>query len=132
MLGLEPGPGPGEVMVPSCQSCGRAHWYPKPTCPSCGGEWTWKAVDGRGTIFTFSVVRRAFSPELADRLPIPVGTVALDLAPEVRLITNFVNCPPEDLRVGLAVAPVLEDGPDETRRMNYAPIPSPDSMARKE
>jgi uncharacterized OB-fold protein len=102
------------------------HWYPKPACPWCGGEWSWKPVDGRGTIFTFSVVRRAFSPDLADRLPIAVGSVTLDVEPEVRLITNFVACSPNALRVGMPVVPFLEGASGQNQRINYRLAPSED------
>jgi hypothetical protein len=70
------------------------------------------------------VVRRPFSPELADRLPLAVGSIALDVEPSVRLVTNFVDCPPDKLRVGMAAVPEVSGGTDEDRRINYRPVPS--------
>lgn len=38
----------GRFLLPQCQACGRAHFYPRPLCPHCGGaEMTW--VEARRT-----------------------------------------------------------------------------------
>jgi uncharacterized OB-fold protein len=122
--GLHPGPEPGQVLLPVCDSCGFAHWYPKPSCPSCSASWSWRAVDGSGKVFTFSIVRRPFSPELAERLPLLVATVALDAHPHVRLVTNMVDCSSDDVRIGMAVTPELRSASDGADRLNYRPTPA--------
>jgi uncharacterized OB-fold protein len=120
--GLRPGSEPGTLLVPYCGACRLAHWYPKPSCPYCSGEWDWKEIDGAGLIFTFSVVRRAFSAELAGRLPLVVATVALNAQPDIRLVTNIVDCGAGDARIGLGVTPVVEEGADGAEALvNYRP-----------
>jgi uncharacterized OB-fold protein len=49
----------------------------------------WTEVRPAGTVFTFTVVRKAFLPGFADRLPTTVGLVTIDDAPTVRLVTNL-------------------------------------------
>ncbi len=93
----------GELLIPRCESCGRYVWYPQEVCPLDGGELVWTPVSGRGTLFTWAVVRRAFLPAFEDRVPFVTGLVALVEDPAVRLCTYIVDTPPDDL---VADAPV--------------------------
>ena len=50
----------GRLLLRYCCSCGKPHWYPRPQCPLCMGEQTeWKQSAGNGSIYSFSVCRRA-------------------------------------------------------------------------
>ena len=50
-------------VVPTCTACGKAHWYPRAICPFCGSDKIeWRAASGRGTIYSYSVMRRAKEP----------------------------------------------------------------------
>src|SRR5690348_10469716 len=77
----------GELALPRCPGCGRRVWYPADRCPGCGRiGLDWTPVDGRGRLFTFTIVHRSFvSPEPL-REPYAVGLVELDEAPGVRLV----------------------------------------------
>ena len=93
----------GELVIPRCESCGEYVWYPADACPHDGGALVWTAVSGRGTLFTWAVVRRPFLPAFEDRVPFVTALVALDEDPAVRLCTYVVDTAPEDL---VADAPV--------------------------
>jgi len=98
----------GELAVPRCDACGRLVWYPDGTCRFCGGHaFTWTRVGGRGRLFSWSVVRRAFIPQLADAVPYVPALVALDEDPAVRIVTRMVDCDPETLRIDLPVRVVF-------------------------
>lgn len=98
----------GQLRLPRCRQCGRYHWYKMPVCPCCqSSDLGWVAVSGRASLFTWTAVRYAFAPALADVLPLLVGLVAPDEAPEIRLITNVVDCEEEDLRIGMPVEVVF-------------------------
>jgi uncharacterized protein len=85
----------GQLMVKKCLACGELHYYPRTICPFCHSDRTeWLAVSGKGTIYTYSVMRRA--PE-----PYAIGYVALDEGP--KMMTNFVDCSFDDLKIGKAV-----------------------------
>jgi uncharacterized protein len=46
------------LLVRACAACGRNHFPPRPACPLCWSDQvTWHQVTGRGTLYTFSVVR---------------------------------------------------------------------------
>lgn len=89
-----------EVRIPRCGSCRTWIWYPRERCPVCGeASPRWERVSGRGTLFSFTVVRHAFLPQLADEIPYITGLVALDEDPSVRLVTRVVDAEAADLDI---------------------------------
>jgi uncharacterized protein len=99
----------GELAIPRCPDCGRWVWYPADRCPGCGRlGLTWTPVAGGGELFTYTVVHRSFiSPEpLA--APYAVGLVALDEAPDVRLI-GLLDAPVSALAVGMRLRVSFRD-----------------------
>jgi uncharacterized OB-fold protein len=85
----------GRFMLRRCAACGKAHWYPRAICPYCMSDKTeWVEASGRGRIYTFSIMRRA--PE-----PYAIGYVTLDEGPS--MLTNFVDCDFDALRIGQSV-----------------------------
>jgi uncharacterized protein len=98
-----------EFLVQRCRACGRAQFYPKITCTTCGSlELDWEPASGRGTLYTFTIARRATHPALEDAVPYVVAIVELAEGP--RVTGNLVDCSVDDVRVGMAV----ELGWDET------------------
>jgi uncharacterized OB-fold protein len=107
--------------LPRCQECGRWIWYPAPACPGCGGDRiSWQPVIGNGSLFTFTVVHRAFLPGPTRGIPYVTGLVELDGAPGVRLVAE-VDAAPEAVRIGmrLGVRFVTAGG---RRRPVFAPV----------
>jgi uncharacterized protein len=94
----------GELRIPRCAACGRFVWYPAATCAACGGtEHPWTHVSGRGRLFTWVRVHRAFLPGYAPRLPFTTALVELEEDARVRLATFLTDAPASGLRVGLPV-----------------------------
>jgi uncharacterized OB-fold protein len=88
-----------ELAIPRCAACARFQWYPRERCRACGGSaLPWTAVSGRGTLFSWAVVRRALVPAFATKVPYVSALVALAEDPAVRVVTNVVDCAPERLR----------------------------------
>jgi uncharacterized OB-fold protein len=106
----------GELVITRCDTCGDYVWYPQDACPRDGGSLTWTAVSGRGSLFTWAVVRRAFLPAFEDRVPFVTALVALEEDPAVRLCTYIVGTAPEDL---VADAPVAV----EFRPLEFTTVP---------
>ncbi|MPZ93426.1 MAG: hypothetical protein GEU96_00660 [Propionibacteriales bacterium] len=99
-----------ELVIQRCRSCGRFWFPPSNHCQHCWSEdFAWEPVSGRGELYTFTVYRRAYAPELAEQLPYVVGVVELEQGP--RLITNIVDREPGDVRVGMPVEVVFLDFP---------------------
>lgn len=105
----------GALMIPRCDGCQHLLWYPETPCRRCGGsDLTWTEVSGRGRLFAWSVVRHAWIPQLADRLPFVTGLVALEEDPAVRLVSYIVDCTPDalhnDMPVGVVFRPLRYPG----------------------
>ena len=98
----------GVLLIPRCDACGRYLWYPQTPCRYCGSaHLTWTEVSGYGQLFSWSVVRFAWIPQFADRLPFATGVVALREDPAVRLVTYIVDCDLDGLRCDMAVRVVF-------------------------
>jgi uncharacterized protein len=93
-----------ELLITRCDTCREYVWYPQGACPRDGGPLTWTAVSGRGTLFSWAVVRRPFLPAFDDRVPFVTALVALAEDPAVRLCTYVVDTASEELVADAAVA----------------------------
>lgn len=68
-----------ELRLQRCVGCSRHRFPPLPACPYCGDARS--AVDtspGRGTLYSWVVVHRAFSDAFSADVPYTVGVVELD------------------------------------------------------
>jgi uncharacterized OB-fold protein len=87
-----------ELQIPRCEACERLHWYPTPACRYCQGEaFTWETMSGRGTLFSWVVVKRPWIPEYASLVPFVPALVSLEEDPAVRVTTRIVDVEPGDL-----------------------------------
>jgi uncharacterized OB-fold protein len=84
---------------------GQPHFYPRAICPFDMSDTEWFEATGRGSIYSFSVMRRA-------PVVYAIGYVTLDEG--VSMLTNFVDCDLDALRIGMAVRVVFKptDGGD--------------------
>ena len=94
----------GELVVTRCVSCGAYVWYPQEQCPHDAGALEWVPVSGRGTLFSWAVVHRAFLPAFADKVPFVTALVAIEEDPAVRLCTYMVDADAETLTADAPVA----------------------------
>ncbi len=92
----------GRLLLRRCADCGRPHHYPREFCPYCWSEAVdWEQASGRATLCTWSEVRANDLPPFRDRLPYVVAVVELEEGP--RMMTTVVDCPVEQLRIGMAL-----------------------------
>lgn len=85
----------GRLLLKRCRSCGETHYYPRSLCPFCGsGETEWLTASGGGTIYAYSVMRRA-------EAPFAIAYVTLDEG--VTMMTNLVDCDLDGIRIGQRV-----------------------------
>lgn len=66
-------------------------------------------MPGTGSVYTFTIVHHAAHPALKDTVPYNVSIMLLDGADDVRLISNVVDVPPEDMAIGLRVRVAWEE-----------------------
>ena len=81
----------GRLVIRRCQACRRAHFYPRPFCPSCWSDQvSWEEASGRATLYTWSVVYQNDLPPFGERVPYVAAVVDLEEGP--RMMTNVVDC----------------------------------------
>jgi uncharacterized protein len=101
----------GRLLIQECRDCGHYQFYPRALCEHCGGQPAWREVSGRGTIYTFTVIRQNGVP--AFRKDIPYVVAMIQLEEGVRLMGNVTGCPVDQIRVGMQVRPhVVRAEPD--------------------
>ncbi|POX37143.1 hypothetical protein C3486_29920 [Streptomyces sp. Ru73] len=94
----------GRLLIRRCRAagCGAAHHCPREFCPRCWSEdVTWEEASGLATLYTWSVVHRNDLPPFGGRVPYTAAVV--DLAEGPRMMTEVVDCPEEELRIGMAL-----------------------------
>ena len=110
----------GRIELPRCRACRRWIFYPRSFCPACHStDVVWEELEGRGTVYTFTIVAKPTQPFFVDRAPYVYGLVELDTG--VRLPTVIVDCDPERLRIGDRVHAVFEKVDDEVTLLYFAP-----------
>jgi uncharacterized protein len=115
--GFWEGTAAGELRIERCTNCGRLRFPPRPMCPYCnylGHEW--KAMSGRGRVWSYVVPHPPLLPAFAEVAPYNVIVVELDEDPMIRLVGNLLDSPhgaindvdPSTIRIGEAVQVVFQ------------------------
>ena len=90
----------GKLLLGRCSTCKELHYYPRAICPFClSDKIEWVEAKGKGTLYSYSVMRRV--PE-----PYAIAYVTLDEG--VTMLTNMVDCDLDRLRIGDAVRLVFK------------------------
>lgn len=90
----------GRFLVRHCNACDKAHWYPRGLCPLCHSNDTdWRDGSGKGTIYAFSVMRKAEPPFVMAYVTLAEGPT---------MMTNIVECETDALRIGQPVELVFQ------------------------
>jgi len=101
----------GELRISRCADCDRYFHPPAPVCRHCTGlNVVPTPVSGHGKVLTFTVNHQAWTADLAD--PYVVAIIELEEQEGLRFLSNVVNCPPEDVEIGMAVTVVFENVED--------------------
>lgn len=100
-----------ELSVQRCRDCGGYEWPPS-LCNSCGSaNMEWAQVSGDGTVFSFVVFRKLYHPGFADEIPYNVAIIELAEGPLLQ--SNIVDCPNDEIQVGMPVSVTYEDISEE-------------------
>ena len=97
----------GKLVIWRCADCEYYVHPPVPFCPKCESrEVSPQPVSGRGAVFSFTVNHKQWVPGLP--VPYVLALVAIAEQDDVRLVTNIVDCAPEDVTFGMEVEVVFE------------------------
>ncbi|MFL2935826.1 MAG: Zn-ribbon domain-containing OB-fold protein [Myxococcota bacterium] len=101
----------GRLRFLQCGDCQNYVHPPRARCAICRGEnLSPQAVSGRGTVLTFTINHQPWFPGM--EVPFVVAIVELDEQPGLRLTTNIIECPPEEVYIGQSVRVVFEQKED--------------------
>jgi uncharacterized protein len=108
----------GRLVTQRCTGCGRLQHPPRPMCPSCHGlELEVVELAGTGVVYSYSILHHPQHPSF----DYPVVAALIDLDEGVRILSNLVDVPPEDVRVGMPVEVRFVPTRDEMAVPVFAP-----------
>jgi uncharacterized OB-fold protein len=114
----------GRLLVQWCTSCDRGVFYPRVFCPHCAngaGTLEWRTASGRATVYAAGVEHRPEAAGATFSGGAPYCVALVDLEEGVRMLTNVVGCPPDDVRCGMAVTVTWEPLSDGRRLPLFEP-----------
>jgi uncharacterized protein len=109
------------ILIQYSPSSRRYVFYPRTLAPgTLADDLEWREIDGAGTVYTFTVARRPTGPPWTDAVPQLLAVVQWDVGP--RISTELVDVDPDEVRIGMRVAPVFGDVPGTaTTLLRYRP-----------
>ena len=110
-----------QLLIQRCADCGHLQFYPRLICSHCSSRAVeWHAASGRGTVKSFTIIRRAVSAAFEADVPYVVALVLLEEGPT--MMSNIVECDAERVHIGMAVSVTFEL---RTRDAENAPVAVP-------
>ncbi len=101
----------GKLMLQYCPVAKKYQFYPRPVSVYTGKRnLEWRQASGKGTVYTFTITHRPPAP--FKNVP-PYVVATIELEEKVRVISNVVNCAPEEVRIGMPVRVVWTKIGDE-------------------
>jgi uncharacterized protein len=101
----------GRLMIRKCGACERTHFLPRYLCPACWStDLEWIESCGRGTVHSFTVIRRAPLPAFTGRVPYVVALIDLEEGP--RMMANILGEDALQTCIGDAVEVCFEERSD--------------------
>ncbi len=104
----------GKLMLPECNDCGKAFFYPRIACPNCHSRNVgWVQASGKGRLYSFQIAYRALNP--AFKIPPPYVLAMVELEEGPRLMSNLINVEADTdvIKCDMAVEVVFEKQTDE-------------------
>ena len=111
----------GELWVQRCRECGLHHHYPRIACPHCGSDaLEWVGASGRGTVYSFTVIRQHGIPPFNKQVPFVVALVDLD-EPGARFVARMPGVGPGDAAMGMRVRATFRPASDDVAFVEFEP-----------
>ncbi len=96
------------MALQKCVSCGRFRYPPRSVCPNCHSDSAdWRPLSGRGRVYVSLVMCRSYGRAWEGEIPYNVSMIELEEG--VRIWSNVIGCPPEEVSIGDHVALIYED-----------------------
>lgn len=111
----------GRLVIQQCSDCGKTIFYPRIACPDCFSDHVeWVEASGKGSIYTFTVVKNNAPSAFIQDIPYVVAVIRLDEG--VQMLSNVVDCDPETLHCDMSVEVVFEKFTTEFTLPKFRPV----------
>ncbi len=108
----------GELRIQKCASCGTLRHPPRPMCGECQSiEWDSVVASGKGSLHSHTVLHHPKFPGF----DYPVICALVDLDEGTRLVSNVVDCTPEQLEIGMPLELTFRQVDDEMILPQFRP-----------
>jgi hypothetical protein len=98
----------GRLVMQTCPHCGTVSFPPKPWCIECGSrDIDWAEVGPGGTVYSYTLSRSVAMnwPGWQEQLPVVLALVDVDRG--ARMYAQLVDCPPEEVSIGMRLEAVF-------------------------
>ncbi len=118
----------GKLMLLRCHACG-TFMSPtaylgvpvRPRCVQCfGPELEWTASSGKAMLYSFALMHQLYDEAFAAELPYNIAVVQTEEG--VRLTSQVVGCPNDELKIGMPLEVIFERCSDEVAIPKFRPI----------
>ena len=100
------------MALQQCLSCKAFRYPPRSLCPHCHSpEAEWNPIRGKGEVYVSLVMWRSYGPAWEHDVPYNISLIDLDEG--VRIWSNVIGCPAEEVKIGDPVAISYEDVTDD-------------------
>jgi len=100
----------GELRFQKCNECGNKMFPARLYCTNCMSQNIgWSKASGKGKIYSYSVAYEYPPARVAKFLSTPYIIALVDLIEGVRMMTNIIDCEPENIKIGMPVEVIFTD-----------------------
>ncbi len=107
-----------ELLLQKCDDCGAFRFPPRILCDKCMSmNFKWVKASGKGKVYTFSIIYQPFGPGWE----VPYTVALIELEEGVKMMSNVVECKPEDVKIGMEVEVCFDDVTDKITLPKFKP-----------
>ena len=111
----------GELVLPRCRTCSTVFFYPRELCPEClSSDLDWVTASGRGRVYSYTIVHQPAHPSFRADSPYVYAIVQLDEG--VRMVSNIVDCPHDELAINMPVVADFDAVTPDTTLVKFRPV----------
>jgi uncharacterized OB-fold protein len=109
-----------KLKLQKSKKTGKAIYYPRSVSPH-GPKDTleWVECSGRGTVYSYTIARRPTAPQWSDDGDYAIAIVEIEEG--AHLTANIVNCPLDQVRIGMSVRAVFQDVTPDVTLLQFEP-----------
>lgn len=110
----------GELRLQTCNECGQRWFPPSSHCPNClSRDFDWKAVSGRGKVWSWVVFHQRYFKAFADDIPYNVTFVELEEG--VMMMSKLEGIEDDQIKCDMPVKVAFEEATDEQSVPYFVP-----------